>query len=93
LVFHISSKFIDFSPIGAGITEHFGLSSAIKMDLPSEEEQKAEGRNPCIYMLMSRDAGLVKRFTDSGRGWEKIDRSKKLIWTDEHANVLDVMKW
>ena len=93
LVFHVSSKFIDFEPIGAGITEQFGLSSAIKVDLPTEETRKIEGRNSCVYMLMSRDADLVSKFLDSGRGWRKIDSSKKLFWTDEHANVLDVMKW
>ena len=92
LVFHVSSKFIDFAPLGAGITEHFGLSSAIKVDLPSAEQQKL-GRNPCIYMVMSRDGSLVNKFLDSGRGWRKIDNSRKLIWTDEHANVLDLMKW
>ena len=93
LVFHVSSKFIDFEPIGAGISEHFGLASAIKVDLPSKSVQESEGRNPCIYMVMSRDPELVKTFLDSDRGWKEIDRSKKLIWTDEHANVLDVMKW
>ncbi len=93
LVFHVSSKFIDFAPIGAGITEHFGLASAIKVDLPSKEIQESDGRNPCIYMVMSRDESLVQKFLSSDRGWRKIDSSKKRIWTDEHANVLDVMKW
>ena len=92
LVFHVSSKFIDFAPLGAGITEHFGLSSAIKVDLPSEEEKKL-GRSPCIYMLMSRNDSLVNKFLDSDRGWGEIKASRKLIWTDEHANVLDVIRW
>lgn len=92
LVFHVSSKFIDFAPLGAGIADHFGLASAIKVDLPSAEETKL-GRNPCIYMVMSRDENLVGKFLDCGRGWREIDDSNKLIWSDEHANVLDVMKW
>ena len=92
LVFHVSSKFIDFAPLGAGISEHFGLSSAIKVDLPSDEQLK-QGRNPCIYIVMSRNGDLIGKFRESNRGWREIDKSKKLIWTDEHANVLDVMKW
>lgn len=92
LVFHVSSKFIDFEPLGVGISEHFGLSSAIKVDLPSSAEQEM-GRNPCIYIVMSRDGDLVSEFLESGRGWREMDSSEKLIWTDEHANVLDLMKW
>ena len=93
LVFHVSSKFIDFSPIGAGIAERFGLASAIRIDLPTGDEVKKTGRNPSIYMVMSRDKDLIDTFFESGTGWRKISDSKKLLWTDEHANVLDVMKW
>ena len=93
LVFHVSSKFIDFSPVGAGIAERFGLASAIRVDRPTGKEVKETGRNPSIYMVMSRDKGLIDSFFSSGTGWSKINDSRKLLWTDEHANVLDVMKW
>jgi len=84
---------MDFTPVGAGLTQHFGLASAMKTDRPTAEEQEEEGRYPCIYIVMSRNSDLIKKFVDSDRGWEKINDSKKLIWTDEHANVLDIMVW
>ncbi|MFK7770316.1 MAG: hypothetical protein AB8B55_24105 [Mariniblastus sp.] len=93
LVFHVSSKFIDFSPIGAGIAEHFGLASAIRVDRPTGDQVKETGRNPSIYMVMSRDQKLIDSFFSSGTGWQEIKAERKLLWTDEHANVLDVMKW
>ena len=93
LVFHVSSKFIDFQPVGAGIADRFNLSSAIRFDRPTAEEMKGTGRNPSNYIVMSRNKSLIESFFTSGTGWKKIDDSFKLSWTDEHANILDAMKW
>ena len=93
LVFHVSSKFIDFRPVGAGIVERFGLSAAMRMDIPDKETADKSGRTPSFYMIMSRNPDVIEEFRTSGTGWKAIESNRKLFWTDDHANVLDIIRW
>jgi len=93
LVFHVSSKFIDFRPVGAGIKERFGLSALMRMDVPDKETVDETGRTPSFYMIMSRNAEIIEKFKTSGTGWQDIESQRKLFWTDEHTNVLEIMRW
>ncbi|QEG24008.1 hypothetical protein [Mariniblastus fucicola] len=93
LVFHVSSKFIDFAPIGAGISERFKLAAAMRIDLPDQATIDETGRTASFYMVMSKDAEVVEKFMQTGNGWQSIASDRKLVWTDEHTNVLDVIRW
>ena len=93
LVFHVSSKFIDFTPVGAGIADKFGLASAGRVDIPDKEAMDETGRLPSYYIIMSRRTDLIEHFKESGNGWRPIKSDRKLYWTDEHTNVLDVIVW
>ncbi len=93
LVFHVSSKFIDFAPIGAGIADRFELSAAMRIDIPDQKTVDETGRTPSFYMVMSRDGDLINTFKELGTGWQSIESDRKLYWTDEYTNVLDVIRW
>jgi hypothetical protein len=93
IVFHVSSKFIDFSPIGAGIAERFELAALARKDKPDQETIAKTGRMPSHYMVMSRHAEVIRTFEESGTQWLPIVSDRKLHWTDEHTNVLDVIRW
>lgn len=93
LVLHVSSKFINFTPIGAGIAEKFGLAAAMRVDIPDKKTVDETGRTPSFYLVMSRDSKVIETFYESGSDWRPIDSQRKLYWTDEHTNVLDVIRW
>jgi hypothetical protein len=93
LVFHVSSKFIDFTPVGAGIAERFELAAAMRKDVPEKEVIAETGRVPSFYMIMSRDESVINEFKELGENWKSIQSNRKLFWTDEHTNVLDVIRW
>ena len=93
LVLHVSSKFINFTPIGAGIAEKFVLAAAMRVDIPDKKTVDETGRTPSFYLVMSRDSKVIETFYESGSDWRPIDSQRKLYWTDEHTNVLDVIRW
>jgi len=79
--------------IGAGITERFGIASAMRKDVPDKETVDETGRTPSFYMIMSRDSTVIEKFKELGSGWHPIESQGKIHWTDEHTNVLDVIVW
>ena len=93
LMMHVSSKFIDLVPVAAAIGEKMNLSVAQKYHRPSNEAIKQDGIMPSRYIILSRNRDLVESFVDSERGWQWLPEDRKLLWTDEHANVLDAMFW
>jgi hypothetical protein len=93
LVFHVSSKFIDFMPIGAGIAEKFGLAAVMRMDIPDAKTVEETGRTPSFYIAMSENEGVVQNIKELGKDWKELKSERKILWTDEHTNVLDVIRW
>lgn len=93
LAVHISSKFMDFAPVGAAISKTFGLHSAIRTDRHLSESDQKAGRSPSRYMIFSRDTEAIQRFIELDNGWQPLQSSRPVRWTDEHANILDVMVW
>lgn len=93
LAIHISSKFLDLVPVGAASKEHLGLHGALRRDKPMEKEANETGRTRSTYMIMSRNEGLIESYVENGTGWEPLVSPQNVLWTDEHANILDVMQW
>ena len=93
LMMHVSSKFIDLVPVAAAFGEQMNLAVAQKYHRPSNDAIKTEGIMPSRYLILSRNRDLVESFVDSDREWQWLPDDRKLLWTDEHANVLDAMFW
>ena len=93
LAIHISSKFMDFVPVGAAIGQRFGLHAAVRTDAQLTQSQQKAGRSPSRYMIFSRDQETIKRFIELNNGWQPLEAKHPGRWTDEHANILDVMIW
>jgi hypothetical protein len=93
LVLHVSSKFINLEPVAVAITNQLGLHAAIRCDSPTVEETKATRRTPSRYIVISRDESLIRQFLALDRQWRPLASDRPLLWTDEHANVLDALVW
>lgn len=93
LAVHISSNFLDLTPVGAANAEELGLYGAIRTDTPGSAKTSETGRFNARYMILSRNEELVKKFRENGTGWESLASSRKVLWTDERANILDVIRW
>ena len=93
LAIHISSKFMNFIPVGAALSQHFGLHSAVRTDAQLTQADRQAGRSASRYMIFSRDKETIDRFLDLENGWQPLKSDRPVHWTDEHANILDVMIW
>ena len=93
LAIHISSKFMNFIPVGAALSQHFGLHSAVRTDAQLTQADRQSGRSASRYMIFSRDKETIDRFLDLENGWQPLKSDRPVHWTDEHANILDVMIW
>ena len=93
LAIHISSKFMNFIPVGAALSQHFGLHSAVRTDAQLTQSDRQSGRSASRYMIFSRDKETIDRFLDLENGWQPLKSDRPVHWTDEHANILDVMIW
>lgn len=93
LAVHVSSKFLDLVPVNVASMERLGLYGAIRKDRPTVEDTKNTGRTRSNYLVMARNKDLVQRFIETGTGWGTLSSDRKVLWTDEHANILDIMLW
>jgi len=90
LAVHVSSKFINFEPVGSGLARALGLSAIIKRD-PNNPKQ--EGKMSSKYMIFARTASQLAPFVADESGWRPLSDERSLLWTDEHGNVLDAVMW
>lgn len=90
LAVHVSSKFINFEPVGSGLAQALGLSAIIKRD---SNNPKHEGKMASKYMIFARSHSQLERFVSEGSGWRPLSNERSLLWTDEHGNILDAVMW
>ena len=93
LAVHISSKFLDLTPVGVANAEQLGLHGAIRHDNPVPAVVSETGRFNSRYMIFARNEELVEKYLENGSGWESLKSKREVLWTDEHANILDVIVW
>lgn len=93
LAMHVSSKYLDFMPVGAALAEATGTHAAIRKDKVSGRESKETGRFSCNWMIFSKDQGLIDQFVKEGTDWNLLESDRRLLWTDDHANIVDAINW
>lgn len=90
LAVHVSSKFLNFEPVGHGLAEALGLSATLKRDPSGAKE---DGKMASKYIIFARQQSQLNAFTAAGLGWRSLSADRSLLWTDEHGNVLDALMW
>jgi len=92
LAFHISNRYLELSPVLAGIADSLGLICRMRADTVLTDEERMEGK------LESRWVLLARKETDLGSlamkpEWERIIPEKGArVWTDDYSHILSVFK-
>lgn len=99
LAFHISNRHIALNPPLIGIADRLGL--AIGGCVFREPHHRIDGPWTSVWMVMARDREHLKALVVP----EPDDQANRLrwdifmatretpVWTDDHANVLEMFKW
>jgi hypothetical protein len=92
LLFHVSSRFLDFRPVLSGLARHFGLEARAGIDGNLSEETLAAGKLPCTWVVLARRpqdfAGL-----DRDPRWQVLDETSMPLWTDDYSDILGIFQW
>jgi hypothetical protein len=90
LVFHISNRFFDFTPVVARLAEESGLVAYQSADEPTPEEE-AQGKLGSTWVVVARtadDAGIADE-----PAWERLDAPADApLWTDQRSDLLSILR-
>ncbi len=96
IAMNVSNKFVEIRPVISGIAASLGLVAYSREDSVIDAREEALGKERSTWMAVARrveDLGDLPRST-VGTGWKMHNAGPTdLLWTDESANFLDVMKW
>jgi hypothetical protein len=90
LAFHISSRYLDMSPVLARLAQDAGLVCLKQSDL-NDEEGKKEGKFASDWVVMARPAAHVDELPRSS--WERLPGGPgQPLWTDDYSNIFTLLK-
>lgn len=91
LVFHISNRFFDFTPVVARLAAEHGLVAYRSVDGPTAAES-SQGKLTSTWVVLSRrgaDGGMAGR-----PGWVHLgDGGDTPLWTDDRSDLLRLLRW
>jgi hypothetical protein len=92
LVFNATNRYMNIRPVLTAIAGELGLVSYERDKFPTEQELRL-GSDHSTWMVLARTpehAGIIPRTL----GWNRTTRRPDdPLWTDDAANILDVVKW
>lgn len=87
LIYHISNRYYDLTvPLGRS-AQTLGLAGAHRYDRPEEDEHLAHASS---VVALSRDVATVRAAT-AASDWAVLDDDGGREWTDDHANLLELL--
>jgi hypothetical protein len=93
LLFHISSRYLDFRPVIAGLAEHFQLIALSRNDTSVTEAQMQEGRFASLWVALARkpeDLGPLLKNPD----WSALQTKPNMrLWTDDYSSIMAIFDW
>lgn len=91
LVFHISNNYVNLEPVLASAGHDLGLVTFIQRDVRLSPEESRRGKNPSIWLMMSRSLDPLQPILRNGRWQECRGQQDNNAWTDEQSNLLWTM--
>ena len=89
ILFHLSSRYLNLSPVLFRLARETGLQAIVKPYLVDTHPDA----DPCIWLAMSADSNLIAAMRDS-LGWRRSSyREEELprLWTDQFSTVLELL--
>ncbi|HWP31556.1 MAG TPA: fused MFS/spermidine synthase [Fimbriimonadales bacterium] len=92
LAFHISNRYLELSPVLAGIADSLGLVCRLRIDSFLTDEEQIEGKLASRWVLLARKESDLGSLAIKPE-WERVlpDRGAR-VWTDDYSHILSVFK-
>lgn len=93
LLFHISSRYLDFGPVLAGLANSLGLQALEYNEAAVAREAMQSGKYPSRWVALARDPKDLGKLA-SDRRWTPLPaRAGMRVWTDDYSNLLSILDW
>jgi len=89
LAIHISNLFIDLGPVIRAAAERLGKYAML---IESEDERWYESHNDWVLVSSNRDFLDAPKVASMQTAWPD-DRPRRIQWTDDFSNVLQLIEW
>ena len=90
LVFHVSNRNLDLSPVVADLARSRNLS-CIALDDPMPVP--IEGKDPSVWVVMARSPTDLVVLSNSSNARVLTGDDRRDVWTDDFSNILSVFRW
>jgi hypothetical protein len=88
IAFHVSSNFIDLTPVLGALARDAGLACLVRRDLILSREDLAGGKSPSVWGVMARQASELGVLVDDSRWAPPPVRDREPVWTDDFSNIV-----
>jgi hypothetical protein len=93
LLFHISNRHMDLVPVVDRIAAELKLTAFLRRDAEVTDAERAQGRQPSTWAILARQPKRLAPFRNDSR-WQLLNGDRKgELWTDDYANILEVLRW
>lgn len=90
LVFHVSNRNLDVSPVVADLALSRNLS-CIALNDPMLTP--VEGKDPSVWVVMARSPADFVVLSSSSNARVLNGDARRAVWTDDFSNILSVFRW
>ncbi len=91
LVFHISNRHLNLSPVLGSAAQSQGLTAFIMRDTEVTPKEESEGKDPSTWVVMVRKPENLRQLTADTR-WQPLEAPSNFgVWTDDFTNLFSVL--
>jgi hypothetical protein len=93
LMFHISSRYLDFGPVLAGLAKQLSLYTLEFNEAAVDPKAMRNGKYPSRWVVLVREPKDFGQLASDPR-WTPLDiRPNMRLWTDDYSNLLSIFDW
>jgi hypothetical protein len=92
LLCNLTNKYLNLSPVLAGVGEANGLVGRVQFDNQVSAEEARLGKQASFWIVLARDGSHLGPIAGDP-GWLTIPPEERRVWTDDYSNLLGVFAW
>lgn len=92
LVFHISNRHLDLTPVLATLAKDAGLAAHVQLFTKLDSSQRRDMKFETQVAILARDQQHLVQIISTG-SWESLQgKERGSIWTDDYSNLFEILK-
>ncbi len=92
LLYHISSRYLDFAPMVAKLAEEMGMVCFSRWDRSLDQAALDAGKTPAHYLAVARPGVLPESITQESTWSQVTPPPETTPWRDDYSNLLAVLR-